>query len=301
MGSRSRGQAAVNAPTREFAITVPLVRHLLEEQLPQFASEELTIAAEGWDNVMIRLGPAHVARLPRRAVAVPLIEHEQRWLPALADVLPVPVPAPVAVGRPSSAFPYPWHVSPWLDGVRSSVARGGVTRGVDLARALAALHRPAPADAPHNPVRAVPLATRSDVVLERLERGSLSHLARIWEAGVAVAAWTAQPQWVHGDPHPGNALVDPESDHLTALLDFGDLSAGDPACDLAAGWLHCDSTGLTAFQQTYDSLSLTPDDGRWERAAAWALSMASSVLVEAPDDQDNRGWAQAALEALESR
>lgn len=290
----------MTAPAREITITLPLVRQLLDAQLPQFASDELEIAAEGWDNVMVRIGRAHVVRLPRRAVAVPLIEHEQRWLPDLAPLLPVAVPAPIALGTPSPDFPFPWHVSEWLAGVRSSVARGGVDRGRDLAHVFATLHVPAPADAPHNPVRAVPLAQRTDVIRQRLERGGLAHLISVWEAGLSAAPWKHAAFWVHGDPHPGNALIDPATGHLTALLDFGDLSAGDPACDLAAGWLHCDQEGRAAFVATYDALSPIVDHGQWQRAAAWALSMASSVVVEAPGDADNEGWARATLAALSS-
>ena len=288
----------MSAPAREITITVALVRQLLETQTPQFAGEDLAIAAEGWDNVMVRVGHAHVARLPRRAVAVPLIEHEQRWMPVLAPLLPVSVPAPVALGVPSAAFPHPWHVSPWLDGVRSSQVRGGEVRGTDLAHVFAALHVAAPADAPHNPVRAVPLAQRTDMVRERLARGGLTHLTDVWEAGLTARPWTEATTWVHGDPHPGNALIDPASGRLTALLDFGDLSAGDPACDLAAAWLHCDATGRAAFRATYDAITSVQDEGRWQRAAAWALSMASSVVVDAPGDADNESWAREALAAL---
>ena len=288
----------MSGPAREITITLPLVRDLLETQVPQFAGGALEFAAEGWDNVMVRIGPDHVARMPRRAVAVTLIENEQRWLGELARLVPVEIPAPVAIGAPSEFFPYPWHVSEWLSGERASKVRGGAVRGADLARAFACLHVSAPSSAPHNPVRAVPLAQCTSVVRERLERGGLTTLIPVWDAGVSAAPWLEAPTWVHGDPHPGNALVDGRTDHLTALLDFGDLSAGDPACDLAAGWLHCDAEGREAFVATYDELSPTPDKGRWQRAAAWALSMASSVLVEAPGDAANAGWARAAVDAL---
>jgi aminoglycoside phosphotransferase (APT) family kinase protein len=48
-----------------------------------------------------------VVRLPRRQAAVPLIESEQRWLPELAPRLPLAIPTPVRVGRPSERFPWP--------------------------------------------------------------------------------------------------------------------------------------------------------------------------------------------------
>ena len=47
-----------------------------------------------------------------------LIEHEQRWLPELADRLPVAVPTPMRNGRPAPELGYdvPWSIVPWLPG-----------------------------------------------------------------------------------------------------------------------------------------------------------------------------------------
>ena len=40
--------------------------------------------------------------------------------------------------------------------------------------------------------------------------------------------------WVHGDLLPGNLLV--VEGRLAAVIDFGALNAGDPACDLQPAW-----------------------------------------------------------------
>jgi len=84
-------------PDAEVAIDIGLVRALLGEQHPDLASLPLVEAGEGWDNKLFRLGDELVVRLPRRQLAARLIEYEQRWLPALAPHLPLPVPAPVRV------------------------------------------------------------------------------------------------------------------------------------------------------------------------------------------------------------
>lgn len=292
------------APAPDVVIDLPLVATLLREQHPDLASLPLTVAAEGWDNVQVRIGADLVARLPRRALAVALLETEQRWLPVLAPLVPVATPVPVRTGAPSPAFPRPWTIARWIEGVRAADrARSERTAWAgSLALALAALHVPAPATAPHNPVRAVPLATRAAVADRLAGHASLARALPLWERGVQAPPWRGPATWVHGDPHPGNVLVTPgtppREDSLAALLDFGDLSAGDPACDLAAAWLHFDVDGRAAFRRAYDEARPAPDPGRWKRAAAWALSMASSVLVLAPDDQSNVGWARETLAQL---
>ncbi|PFG19555.1 aminoglycoside phosphotransferase (APT) family kinase protein [Serinibacter salmoneus] len=288
-------------------MTDALAADLLAAQAPALLPLPRHVAAQGWDNVMIRLGADLAMRLPRRAVAAELVLVEQRWLPALAPALPVRVPTPLVRGVAQAGYPYPWSVVPWLPGVPAATLMSGGTRvgtgddeepwARDLAAVLAALHRPAPADAPHNPVRAVPLAGRAASIRERIERIGADWAVPILDAGVGAPRHDGVPRWVHGDPHPGNVLLG-EAGELAALVDFGDLSAGDPACDLAAAWLHFGPSGRAAFRRRYDDLVPRHREGRWERAAAWALAMACAVVEQAPDDPTNRGWADAALDSL---
>jgi aminoglycoside phosphotransferase (APT) family kinase protein len=288
-------------PEADVSIDVDLVRVLLREQHADLADLPLTDANDGWDNATVRLGDELAVRLPRRAVAVTLLRNEQRWLPELAPGLPVAVPEPVRVGVPGPRFDRPWTVTRWIDGERAA-SRPRATRttwAVDLARVLAALHAPAPADAPRNPVRAVPLTERDASVRTRLtDEHGLAWARPLWRAGRDAPAWAGPPSWVHGDPHPGNVLVRTGPDRLAALIDFGDLSAGDPACDLAAAWLHFDAVGRLGFREAYDALRAENDPGRWERAAGWALVMASAVTVLAADDETNADWAHGALTEL---
>jgi aminoglycoside phosphotransferase (APT) family kinase protein len=79
-------------PAAEVDITLDLVRRLLAAQHPDLAHLPLEVMANGWDNLLCRLGDKLIVRLARRAVAAQLVEHEQRWLPVLAPRLPLPVP-----------------------------------------------------------------------------------------------------------------------------------------------------------------------------------------------------------------
>jgi aminoglycoside phosphotransferase (APT) family kinase protein len=110
------------------------------------------VLANGWDNVVFRVGGDLLARLPRREMGARLVGHEQRWLPVLAPRLPLPIPAPARTGRPG-------------------------------------------------------LGPR----------------------------WAEPPVWVHGDLHPANILV--QRGRISGVIDFGDLTAGDPAADLSVGWM----------------------------------------------------------------
>lgn len=72
--------------------------------------------SSGWDNELFRLGDDYVVRMPRRVIAVPLIEHEQRWLPELRRLVEVPIPVPIAIGMPSDDYAWPWSIARWLPG-----------------------------------------------------------------------------------------------------------------------------------------------------------------------------------------
>lgn len=274
-------------PAAEVDVTPALVRALLAEQHPDLAGLPITPFAHGWDNVMLRLGDDLLVRMPRRALAAGLVEHEQTWLPLLATQLPTAVPAPVRVGRPGHGYPWAWSVLAWVPGVPLPELPVG-TRGpvaASLAAVLAALHVPAPDAVRANPSRGNSLRDRSAVVTERVER----HLGA--DAPAVLAGWRRAVEvspsgprlWVHGDLHPLNVLT--ADGDLVALIDWGDLTAGDPACDLAIAWLGLDADAATTLRTRYDraarhDLDL---DALWRRGWAWAVHL-SVLLLDSSDD-----------------
>jgi aminoglycoside phosphotransferase (APT) family kinase protein len=109
-------------PAAEVDVTAELVRQLLAEQHPDLAGLALGVLANGWDNMVCTVGADLLARLPRRAQAAELVAREQRWLPVLAPRLPLPIPAPVRVGRPAGGFPWSWSVVPFFPGQVAALA-----------------------------------------------------------------------------------------------------------------------------------------------------------------------------------
>ncbi len=105
-----------STPPAEIQISTDLVRRLIQRQFPEFSSLDIQLLGAGWDNENYRLGDQYLVRLPRRAIAVPLLAHEISCLPHLPDNLPIGLPKPLRVGAPDETFPWPWTVIPWFDG-----------------------------------------------------------------------------------------------------------------------------------------------------------------------------------------
>ena len=273
-------------PAAEIDVTTDLVARLLGAQHPDLLDRPLSIAANGWDNVMVRIGDDLAARLPRRERAAELIEHEQLVLPRLARLLPVAVPVPVRTGTPTDFYPWSWSVVPWLPG-EPAFRQDAVFRdrwAGQLAEAMAALHIPADADAPHNLVRGEPLAERTDIVRARIDSAdSTGRLRALYEANASAPVHTGPPLWIHGDPHPFNMLADDSG--LRALIDFGDVAAGDPATDLATAWLTFTRAGRARFMARYAERA-GADAALWARARAWAARMTSSLLTASDDHRE---------------
>jgi aminoglycoside phosphotransferase (APT) family kinase protein len=275
-------------PTAEVIIELPMVLALLQEQHRDLADLPLIKIGEGWDNTLFRLGNELLVRIPRRAASAALIENEQRWLPLLSRRLPLPVPAPLRAGHPGFGFPWSWSVVPWFPGHTALHARldDPATAAVVVARFLHALHEPAPADAPQNPWRGVPLVARAKPLQEDLnEVGNLVNrvaVVELWERVVVTPPRKGPPAWIHGDLHPGNLVV--SNGRLSAVIDFGDLCAGDPATDLAVAWMLLPPSARSIFRNAYGG-SRAVDDDIWKRARGWALALGLAYLAAARDDE----------------
>jgi aminoglycoside phosphotransferase (APT) family kinase protein len=274
-------------PAAEVVIDESLVRALLLEQHADLAELPMVDVGEGWDNKLFRLGDELAVRVPRRAIAAPLIDQEQRWLPALSPRLPVPIPAPVRIGRPGSGFPWSWSVVPWFAGQSASIAEklDLASLAHQLGAFVRALHHPAPSDAPTNPWRAS-LQARATTTVQYLDRvESLVDrraVLEMWERALSTPPWTGPPLWLHGDLHPGNLLI--HDGRLAAVIDFGDMTSGDPAIDLSAGWGLFPASLRSAFRHAarYDSNPV--DDDTWMRARGWALTLGLAYLANSKDD-----------------
>ena len=259
-----------------------LVRRLVEGQFPEWAELPIQpVPSGGTDNALYRLGERMVVRLPRHERTVGTLEQEHRWLPKLAPLLPLPVPAPLARGMPAEGYPWEWSIYEWLEGETAYVqsVADPVRLATDLALFVGALQQVDAAGGPppsrHNAFRGVPLATRDEST-----RASIAALGSTIEAGAATEAWEAAlhapewqhgPVWIHGDLDARNVLV--SQGRLAAVIDWGCLGVGDPACDVAVAWKL-----LSAHAREVFRTALSVDDATWARARGWVLSQAVGAL-----------------------
>jgi len=273
-------------PPATVEVGAAVVHALIRDQRPDLADRSLVRVANGWDNATFRLGEDLAVRLPRRAEAVPLILHEQQYLPGIAGRSPVPVPVPVHAGRPTSDFSWPWSIVRWVPGTAAvDAGPAGRAPAVEgLAAFLASIHVPAEAEVPVNPVRGVPLLDRDAVVRERLgdrERyPQAAGLRAVWAQICAAPAWDGPAMMLHGDLHPANILLAADGS-LAGVIDFGDMGAGDPAVDLAAGWLMFDAG---ARQRFIGAFGTSVDRDTWMRARGWALVLSTAMLSNSDDN-----------------
>lgn len=292
-------------PPADIQISHDLIDSLLKEFVPDLAGQAIEFVAAGWDNEIHRVGSEHAVRLPRRKEGAPLVEHEQRWLPELKDQLPLDIPAPVHAGRPAFGFPWHWSVVPWIDGVPLGHAPAlAVDTLIDqLTGFLKALHHPADSGAPTNPFRGVPLSERFDVVTTRIEELApifeelgveSAAVMNLWHELAATPAWGDQPVWLHGDFHPMNVLV--HGGNLAGVIDFGDITSGDPANDLMIAWMLLENADdRNTFRQRSAVNGRSIDVHTWKRARAWALSHATAILESSTDDPSMRRMATVTL------
>jgi aminoglycoside phosphotransferase (APT) family kinase protein len=257
-------------PAAEVEIGEELVRHLLAEQFPALDVSSARPLAEGWDNAVWVVEERWAFRFPRRAAAVPLLERELGVLPLLAPLLPVPVPEPVHVGRPSGRYPWPFVGTPLLPGREPADADLGehdrVELGAALGRFLSVLHAPDfraavdPEDAlPVDPSRRADMPARVQVArswlgeLERLGSWRASQaIERLFAAALDLGPAPAEAV-VHGDLHVRHVLV--EGGELTGIIDWGDVCRADAAVDLSLVWSLVGPAGREAFLREYGPVS----------------------------------------------
>ncbi|WP_406242851.1 aminoglycoside phosphotransferase family protein [Streptomyces anulatus] len=264
-------------------IDTALVRSLVDRQFPQWADLPLGLLdPAGSDHVIYRLGDELSVRLPRHDGADGQARKEYEWLPRLAPHVPLAIPVPVAVGEPAFGYPWPWAVSRWLDGEVATVEMlaDSSQAAVELAEFLTALQRFAPgaiaAGDAGKDLTAWPLADRDSATRAAIEKagGAFDAVAmtELWGAALNAPGWSGPPVWFHGDLHTGNLLT--LNGRLSAVIDFGELGIGDPACDLTIAFTLMSARSRDAFRA-----ALGVDDAAWLRGRGWALATGLNAYI----------------------
>lgn len=245
------------------------------------------VKMSGWDNRTFHLGDDMLVRLPSAACYAWQVEKEQEWLPKLAPFLSQKIPTTLGMGKPTEHYPWKWSVYRWIEG-KTVFFSPDIDLNVlaeDLANFLLSLQAIDPKGGPvsgaHNFYRGSSVAVYDSETRHAIralnEKIDSNLVTEIWESGCS-QTWQKEPVWAHGDISAGNLLIN--NRRLDAVIDFGQLCTGDPACDLVIAWTLFDADSRQTFHD-----ALLPDAETWARARAWALWKALIVMLN--PDQSN--------------
>jgi aminoglycoside phosphotransferase (APT) family kinase protein len=268
-------------------IPLDLVRELINQQFPQWTHLSISpVAKSGWDNKTFRLGQDMLIRLPSAPEYADKVTKEQNWLPKLAQHLAVPIPKPLALGKPSEEYPFNWSIYAWIEGENADTLPDHALPqfACDLAKFLNQLHMidGQSIDTTQGPLPGLHNFWRGDhpSIYNHETQAALMLLRyfvdcdaadRVWQKAIS-STWSQNPVWLHGDISVGNILV--KNNRLTAVIDFGGTGIGDPACDLVIAWTFFDTKNREIFKS-----HIQLDSDTWARARGWALWKALITLV----------------------
>lgn len=253
-------------------IDAALAKRLISDQFHEWENLDIRpVEKSGHDNRTFHLGDNMAIRLPSGLDYAAQVEKENQWLPYLQENLTYPISKPIAVGKPTSYYPFPWSINQWIeaDVLRDEKEVDQLSLAQDLARALKQLQQipcqQGPKAGKHNFYRGGSLKVYHAQTMEALDQLKdelpVDRLQKIWENSIA-KEYSGKDVWVHGDIAPGNILM---KDHcFYGLIDFGILGVGDPACDYAMAWTYFHASARQLFLTDLDHAMIC-------RARGWAL------------------------------
>ncbi len=260
----------IKDPKAEVKIDKHLVQQLINSQFPSLSNLPITFLDAGWDNENYRLGDNYIIRLPRRKIAIDLLANEINWLPKLQEKLPIAIPAPIYVGQPDDTYPWQWTIIPWVKGQTADLNKPHDSAALQLIDFLKNLHQQSPKNAPTNLSRGVPLKNKAEDLRQRMNRlkektNSITpKIEALWQTALHTP-FIKDKYLLHGDLHPRNIIV--SAGKINAIIDWGDITDGDAATDLASLWMLFDKKSVR--QQALAAYGASSD--LRQRAIGWAI------------------------------
>jgi aminoglycoside phosphotransferase (APT) family kinase protein len=277
-----------------FKITIDLVQSLIKEQFPEFSHLPIIgVDKQGHDNRTYRLGSDMLIRIPTEESYALKVPKEQKLLPLLAPHLTIDIPVPLKLGQSSNYFPFPFSIYQWLEGRSINFLTLDDNQldqlALDLSKFLKELHNIDPSFGPspgqHNWWRGDHVSVYDKGAREQIVKLSnvidSNKAIQLWEVACKTK-WNKDSVWVHGDFAIGNLLV--KDGKLSAVIDFGGVGIGDPACDLVIAWTFFKGRAREIFIK-----EMALDKDTWLRAKAWALWKATFELCELENKNSEEG------------
>lgn len=245
----------------------------IEVCFPQVQVRSVVVMGEGWDSVAVLVNGSLVFRFPKRSDVEAQYVREARLLPALAAVLPLPIPDVRFFWPGDATFPRCFLGYELIVGVPGCSSVLGDRAGLlarQLAGFLSALHgfpieRACALGVPWCDAagwRMRYVCLYQDVcafVFPLLSVSEREAMAALWEGFLSDdGLFLFQPSLVHQDLTGDHILVGAAG--VCGVIDWGDVAIGDPAIDVA-GLLYAFGAGfvrdvLAGYRADGDALLL---------------------------------------------
>jgi aminoglycoside phosphotransferase (APT) family kinase protein len=272
----------------ERPLDAPRVARIVETQFPALRPASVAFLDEGWDSETYAVNGDWIVRFPKREDVVASQTLERTLLPALAPRLPLPIPHPTLLGAPCDEFPFPFLGYRRIEGRQmvdvppDAVDLHAVAKS--LSGFLSALHAVPAAEArawgvPERPPKDPSLArdrharvweqVREDVPAALRARGDAFFAADPPRGGALPL------RLVHADVTYDHVLLRPDGRDVAGVIDWGDVSVGDPAWDLAGllAWF-----GEGFVRRVLAGYAVPADEGLLARTRANAVYASTAAL-----------------------
>ena len=252
---------------------------LIKQNFPQLAIQTVKPITKGWDSFVLEVNDEFIFRFPTREDVIEPFYRELRLLPVLEQLLSTPIPHFEYVGRDSTNYyPYPFVGYRKIGGFALDDTRITPEQLLTLVPAIAIflneLHNFPIAKALQLGVQEHTASSWREMYQERyadlqrrifplLDTGLRTKSEQLWENFLGnKAIFTFQPKLIHCDLSGEHIFYDPTDGTITGVIDWGDVTIGDPALDFVG--LH--RVGGKAFIENilmrYHS---TVDTAFWQR------------------------------------
>lgn len=239
------------------------IESLIKEQFSSFAFTSIDLCSEGADHFCYEVDGEWIFRFPKDEKAALYDKKELQLLPLLSPLLPVPIPEPKWVGKPSLQFPYSFIGYRKLKGEPLSCFMEKESYVAPLAHFLKRLHglqRP----------YFLPSLKERDLI-SSIKKGI--QLLQNYGFSEKVLQQIKHPKgreaisqcFVHGDLYARHILGDKGT--ICGVIDWGGAGWGDPAMDLSLLYSSFTSREREEFFAIYGPIS----QGLEERCRLYAL------------------------------
>lgn len=261
-------------------LNVQAVKKIVSSQFPHFANHEISMVYKsGHDNRTFHLGNEFSLRFPSAIEYSTQVLKEHQFCSILQSQLSVQITEPFHLGKPSDLYPFHFSINKWIEGESINHNCDKKRLAFDCAKFLLELKACDTINGieagKHNFYRGGNLSVYHEETLKAIHdctEFDQEKCYKIWNKGIT-STFHGPNSWIHGDFEKDNILV--KNGRLHAVIDFGNMAVGDPACDYVMAWTYFDEASREIFLKT-----LNIDNACIARAKAWALWKALITLSD---------------------